>query len=217
MTTFGYGLSSEEHPPLGLVANAGRAEEAGFELALISDHFHLGDQGESPFVWSVIGGIAATTERIRVGTGVTCPTIRIHPAIVAHAAATCAAMLDGRVNTVPDPELVERYRAAGGDGPRYGPVQLCYAEDEQGARETVHRLWRLPRPSDFEAVAESVTVEQATEHVPCGPDPDAVVEAVRTWEEAGFDHVAPHQVGPDQEGFFRFWEQEPRPKLSTSG
>lgn len=317
MTTFGYWLSSEEHPPLGLVGNAGRAEEAGFEFALISDHFHpwLGAQGQSPFVWSVIGGIAATTERIRLGTGVTCPTIRIHPAIVAHAAATCASMLDGRfflgvgtgenlnehvtgarwpapderlpllaeaievlrllwqggeqthrgehftvdharlytlpeqpipiavaaakpeaaelagrlgdalVNTVPDPELVERYRSAGGDGPRYGQMQLCYAEDEQEARETVHRLWRhsglggtlnqeLPRPSDFEAVAESVTIEQAIEHVPCGPDPDAVVEAVRTWEEAGFDHIALHQVGPDQEGFFRFWEQELRPRLT---
>jgi coenzyme F420-dependent glucose-6-phosphate dehydrogenase len=97
VTTFGYWLSSEEHPPLDLVRNARRAEEAGFEFALISDHFHpwIDAQGQSPFVWSVIGGIAATTERIRLGTGVTCPTIRIHPAIVAQAAATCGAMLGG--------------------------------------------------------------------------------------------------------------------------
>ena len=98
VTTFGYWLSSEEHPPLDLVRNARRAEEAGFEFALISDHFHpwIDAQGQSPFVWSVIGGIAATTEQIRLGTGVTCPTIRIHPAIVAQAAATCGAMLEGR-------------------------------------------------------------------------------------------------------------------------
>ena len=319
VTSFGYWLSSEEHAPLELVRHAERAEEAGFEFAMISDHFHpwIDAQGHGPFVWSVIGGIAATTERIRLGTGVTCPTIRIHPAILAQAAATAAAMMGGRfffgvgtgenlnehvtgarwpgpderlelleeaievlrllwkggeqthrgkhytvdharlytlpeqqipiavaaakpnaaelagrlgdalVNTVPDAEIVERYRSAGGDGPRYGQVKLCWAEDEQEARETVFRLWRhsglgvtlnqeLPRPSDFEAVAESVTIEMATEDVPCGPDPEPVLEAVKTWEEAGFDHVALHQVGPDQEGFFAFWEQELRPRLSSS-
>jgi G6PDH family F420-dependent oxidoreductase len=94
----GYAISSEEHAPLDLVANAARAEEAGFGFALVSDHFHpwIDRQGSSPFVWSVLGGIAARTERLRVGTGVTCPTIRIHPAIVAQAAATAAAMLPGR-------------------------------------------------------------------------------------------------------------------------
>src|SRR3712207_380707 len=62
----------------------------GFTTAWISDHYHpwIDEQGQSPFVWSVIGGIAATTERIRLGTGVTCPTIRIHPAIIAQATAT---------------------------------------------------------------------------------------------------------------------------------
>jgi G6PDH family F420-dependent oxidoreductase len=94
----GYALSSEEHGPIDLVQNARRAEEVGFGFALISDHYHpwVDAQGESPFVWSVIGGIARATERLRLGTGVTCPTIRIHPAIVAHAAATCAAMMPGR-------------------------------------------------------------------------------------------------------------------------
>jgi coenzyme F420-dependent glucose-6-phosphate dehydrogenase len=94
----GYALSSEEHRPLDLVEHARRAEEAGFTYALISDHFHpwIDNQGQSPFVWSVIGGIANATEALRLGTGVTCPTIRIHPAIVAQAAATAAAMLPGR-------------------------------------------------------------------------------------------------------------------------
>jgi G6PDH family F420-dependent oxidoreductase len=94
----GYAISSEEHLPLELVEQAARAEEAGFTFALVSDHFHpwIDRQGSSPFVWGVLGGIAARTERLRVGTGVTCPTIRIHPAIVAQAAATAAAMLPGR-------------------------------------------------------------------------------------------------------------------------
>ncbi len=94
----GYALSSEEHPPLTLVKNARRAEEAGFTFALVSDHFHpwIDRQGHSPFVWSVLGGMAVETERLRIGTGVTCPTIRIHPALVAQAAATAAAMLPGR-------------------------------------------------------------------------------------------------------------------------
>jgi coenzyme F420-dependent glucose-6-phosphate dehydrogenase len=94
----GYSLSSEEHAPLDLVRDACRAEEVGFTFALISDHFHpwIDRQGHSPFVWSVIGAIAASTERLHLGTGVTCPTIRIHPAIVAQAAATVGALMPGR-------------------------------------------------------------------------------------------------------------------------
>jgi coenzyme F420-dependent glucose-6-phosphate dehydrogenase len=98
MPQIGYALSSEEHSPNDLVGFAVLAEEAGFGYALVSDHFHpwVDAQGESPFVWGVVGGIARATERLRLGTGVTCPTMRIHPAIVAHAAATSAAMMPGR-------------------------------------------------------------------------------------------------------------------------
>ena len=312
----GYALAAEDWPPNDLVRLARRAEESGFGFALVSDHFHpwVDAQGQSPFVWSVLGGIAATTERIAVATGVTCPLIRLHPAIVAHAAATCAAMLPGRftlgvgtgenlnehvlgdrwpapdervelleeaievirllweggeqthrgrhytvdharlytlpdepvpiavaaakpqaaevagrlgdalVNTVPDEEIVAAYRGAGGNGPRYGQVRLCWAEDAGAAKETVHELWRhsglggtlnqeLPRPSDFDAAAESVSVEQATADVPCGPDSEPVLEAIRAWERTGFDRIALHQVGPDQEGFFRFFERELQPQL----
>jgi coenzyme F420-dependent glucose-6-phosphate dehydrogenase len=94
----GLHLSAEEHPPDVLVAAARRAEEAGFAFVTVSDHFHpwTPRQGESAFVWTVLGAIAQATERIRVGTAVTCPTVRMHPAIVAHAAATAAAMLPGR-------------------------------------------------------------------------------------------------------------------------
>ena len=98
MPELGYSLSSEEHGPRDLVRFAKAAEDAGFTYALISDHYHpwADAQGNSPFVWSVIGGIAQATERIRLGTGVTCPTMRIHPAIIAQAAATSAAMMPGR-------------------------------------------------------------------------------------------------------------------------
>jgi G6PDH family F420-dependent oxidoreductase len=94
----GYAMSAEEHHPNDLVQHARLAEEAGFTFALISDHFHpwVDAQGHSPFVWSVIGGIAGATRSLRLGTGVTCPTVRIHPAIVAQAAATSAAMMPGR-------------------------------------------------------------------------------------------------------------------------
>src|SRR6186997_1022622 len=98
MVRIGYALSSEEHAPLDLVRHAVLAEEAGFPFALISDHFHpwIDRQGHSPFVWTVIGAIAQATERLRLGTGVTCPIMRYHPAIVAQAAATSAAMMPGR-------------------------------------------------------------------------------------------------------------------------
>jgi G6PDH family F420-dependent oxidoreductase len=98
MAEIGYALSSEEHSPSDLVRNARLAEETGFTFALISDHFHpwIDRQGHSPFVWSVIGGISQQTDRLRLGTGVTCPMIRTHPAIIAQAAATAASMMPGR-------------------------------------------------------------------------------------------------------------------------
>ena len=98
MTSIGYTLSSEEHGPTDLVRYAKLAEDAGFDFAAISDHYHpwVDAQGHSPFVWSVLGGCAVATERLRYGTEVTCPIIRIHPAIVAQAAATTAAMMPGR-------------------------------------------------------------------------------------------------------------------------
>lgn len=97
MATLGIFLSGEEHPAPFLVDTARAAEAAGFRAAWISDHFHpwTRTQGEAPFVWSAIGGIAAVTSELRVTTAVTCPTVRIHPAIIAQAAATCAMLLPG--------------------------------------------------------------------------------------------------------------------------
>jgi coenzyme F420-dependent glucose-6-phosphate dehydrogenase len=98
MVEIGYKLSSEEHGPRALVSYAARAEATGFSYGLISDHYHpwIDRQGESPFVWSVIGAIAQSTSTLRIGTGVTCPTVRIHPAIIAQAAATTGLLLPGR-------------------------------------------------------------------------------------------------------------------------
>jgi coenzyme F420-dependent glucose-6-phosphate dehydrogenase len=306
MAEIGYTLASEDWPPDKLVELARRAEEAGFEYALISDHIHpwIDKQGSSPFVWSVIGGIAQVTERIRVGTGVTCPLIRIRPAIVAHAAATSACMLPGRfflglgtgenlnehvlgdrwpapderiemleeaievmrllweggeqthrgrhytvdhcriynlpdepieiavaasrpvaarlalINTAPDPDTIESFEQGGGEGkPRYGMLHVCYGDDEEKAKRTAHELWpnlalggslgqELPRPEDFEAAAEMVSPDDVAETVPCGPDPDRHREAIQEFEDAGYDHVFVHQIGPDQEAFFRFYENE---------
>ena len=98
MTRFGYAISSEEHAPADLIRNAALAEDAGLEFALISDHYHpwVDAQGHSAFVWTVLGGIARETSTLEVGTGVTCPMIRIHPAIIAQAAATTADLFEGR-------------------------------------------------------------------------------------------------------------------------
>jgi G6PDH family F420-dependent oxidoreductase len=97
MTRFGYFLSSEEFTPGELLDQARMAEEAGFEALWISDHFHpwTDEQGESPFVWSVIGALSQVC-RLPVTTAVTCPTVRTHPAIIAQAAATSAVLHEGR-------------------------------------------------------------------------------------------------------------------------
>jgi len=94
----GYWLSSEEHGARELVENAAAAEAYGFETAMLSDHFHpwVPQQGNSPFAWAVLGGIAERTVKLRVGTGVSAPGHRVHPLVVAHAAATVETMMPGR-------------------------------------------------------------------------------------------------------------------------
>ena len=305
----GYALSSEEHAPHALIDQAAAAEKAGFEFALISDHFHpwIDEQGESPFVWTVLGAIAERTQKLRIGTGVTCPLIRIHPAIVAQAAATTASLFEGRfflgvgtgenlnehitgapwppaslrremlseavelmralwegaqvnhrgrhytvenarlytlpdepieimvaaggpeaaalaaeigdgiVSTAPDSELLSSYSDAGGDGPRFGQVTVCWGETEEAARETAFRVWpnaglkgplsqELSIPAHFEESIAMLTEEDIAEVIPCGPDPERHLEAIRPYAAAGFDHIYLHQIGPDQRGFLRFYE-----------
>ncbi|WP_432153723.1 LLM class F420-dependent oxidoreductase [Streptomyces tricolor] len=97
MPEYGYFLASEEHDPAALVEQARMAEQAGFQALWISDHFHPWNdaQGQSAFVWSVIGALSEAVS-LPVETAVTCPTVRMHPAVVAQAAATSAVMTEGR-------------------------------------------------------------------------------------------------------------------------
>lgn len=94
----GYKLVAEGFGPQELIRQAVRAEQAGFDFVEMSDHFHpwVEAQGHSPFVWSVLGAIATKTTTLGLATGVTCPSVRYHPAIVAQAAATLALISDGR-------------------------------------------------------------------------------------------------------------------------
>lgn len=315
MTVIGYALSSEEHSAPELLRFATAAEQAGFTDVMISDHFHpwIEEQGNSPFVWGVIGAIGASTG-LRVGTGVTCPMIRTHPAIVAQAAATAAtlcpggfflgvgagenlnehilgdrwpatderhAMLeesvvlirqlweggtqsfdgtyyaldnariyslpdqpppitvsgfgpraaqlaarigDGFVNTSPEAELVETFHQAGGTGPVQAMAKVCWHEDAAEARRLVHRLWpngglpgemaqELRTPAHFEQACTLVDEEGAVGSTPVGPDPKPYVDFVRSYLEAGFTEVYVQQIGKDQEGFFRFWNEQVAPQL----
>jgi coenzyme F420-dependent glucose-6-phosphate dehydrogenase len=317
MIELGYQLSSEEHLAPDLVGYGRRAEEVGFSYAVISDHFHpwTHRQGQSPFVWAVIGAIAQTTERLRVGTAVTAPIRRTPPYLVAQAAATVATLLPGRfflgvgtgenlnehitgtwwppsevrrelleeaidvirklwsgenvehfgpnftidnarlysrpsepppiliaadaktsaelagrigdglIAVSADPELVEAFEDAGGTGkPRYAQVDVCVADDEAEARRIAHAQWTAPAtipprlvpalrvPADFEAVAELVGADEICEYVVCGADADSHVSKIEEFVEAGFDHIHVHQVGDDQETFFRFYERDVLPR-----
>jgi coenzyme F420-dependent glucose-6-phosphate dehydrogenase len=315
----GYWLSSEEHASNDLVRYAQQAEEIGFTFAQISDHYHpwIDRQGYSPFVWAVIGGIAQATKRLQLQTAVTCPIMRIHPAIIAQAAGTVATMMPGRfllgvgtgenlnehilgdhwppietrqamlkeaievirllwqggmqshegqyytvenarlytlpdepppiliaaagsnsaqlagrvgdglISTAPDAELVQTFESAGGKGkPRYGKVTVCWAKTETEARRMAYEIWptaglhgalstELALPDYFEQAAQLVTEDQVAERVICEPDPERYVAAIQEYVDAGFDHVSLHQIGPDQAGFFEFYQHEVLPRLQN--
>jgi coenzyme F420-dependent glucose-6-phosphate dehydrogenase len=140
MTAVGYTLSSEEFGARDLVAQAARAEQVGFEFALISDHFHpwVDRQGNSPFVWGVLGAISEATEKLELATGVTCPTTRIHPAIIAQAAATAASQLRGRFSLgVGSGESLNEHIL----GDRWPPVAVRQ-ERLAEAIEVIRLLWQ---------------------------------------------------------------------------
>jgi G6PDH family F420-dependent oxidoreductase len=98
MTRFGYTLMTEQSGPKDLVDYAVRAEGAGFEFEVMSDHYFpwLSAQGHAPYAWSVLGAVAHATEKVDLMTYVTCPTVRYHPAVVAQKAATVQLLADGR-------------------------------------------------------------------------------------------------------------------------
>src|SRR3712207_2197525 len=135
----GYFLSCEEFGPAELLAQARSAEEAGFHGLWISDHFHPwnDEQGHSAFVWSVIGGLSQVTSRMPVTTAVTCPTVRIHPAVLAQATATTTAMLPGRFGFGVGSGEALNEQVLGDDWPE-ADVRLEMLEE---AVELIRRLW----------------------------------------------------------------------------
>lgn len=319
MIRLGYALSSEEHTPQKLIEHAVQAEKTGFEYALISDHFHpwIDQQGQSSFVWAVIGGISQRTKSLTLGTGVTCPTIRIHPAIIAQAAATAGALMEGRfflglgtgenlnehivgagwptikerqcmlseavevirtlwegsnktyfgeyytvedariytlpkhlppiylaasgpksamlagkisdgfISTSPQQELTQAFEDAGGAGkPKYGQMTVCVADTEEQGIETALKWWpnsalsgqlsqELRLPSYFEQASKLVTKDHIAKQYVVGKDPKKHLQQLQQYVDAGFDHIYVHQIGPDQQSFFEFYQQEIFPRIGS--
>ncbi|HWB65909.1 MAG TPA: TIGR03557 family F420-dependent LLM class oxidoreductase [Mycobacteriales bacterium] len=138
MTNFGYFLSAEELSPTELLDTAQLAADAGFDRIWISDHYHpwSREQGESAFVWAVLGAIAAKTE-LHMTTAVTCPTHRIHPAVIAQATATVASLAPGRFSFgVGSGERLNEHILGGAWPPP--PIRLEQLEE---AIEVIRRLW----------------------------------------------------------------------------
>ena len=315
----GVAFSSEELGPNEIVRYAALAEEVGFATGWVSDHFHpwINEQGSSPFVWSVLGGVAHATERMRFGTGVTCPTVRIHPAVIAQAAATTQCMFDGRfwfgvgsgealnehvvgekwpearvrlemlaeaidvirllwrgkqeshygkhytvenariytlpdklppiivsafgnasvevaarygdglVSTKPSSDLLARYTQAGGRGPKLAQVKVVWDDSGRHAQDLAYKLWPtegiagelsqvLPTPAHFEQAASTLHREDVVSIFPCGPDPQKHIQAIEHYREVGYDEVYVTQIGPNQEGFLRFYEREILPAFRAS-
>ena len=205
MTSYGYKLMSEEHGPSDLVRNARQAEQAGFDFAAISDHYDpwLHSQGHSPQAWSVLGAIAASTERIGLVTAVTCPTIRYHPAVVAQFAATLA-LLSGERFTLglgAGEHLNEHVVDAGWPSPETRHEMLAEAIDVirllfEGRTVSYHgayvvadraKLWDVPTSPPPLAVAAGgakaarLAGEKAAGLFATEPHP----ELIETWKEAG--------------------------------
>jgi G6PDH family F420-dependent oxidoreductase len=126
---------------------------------------------------------------------------------------------DAIVAVEPDADLIERFGGVQPSGrPRYGQVAICYGPDEQECRKTALDQWRwsalgwpvmaeLPGPSSFEAASQFVREEDIADKVPCGPDLDRHVAAVRQFLDAGFTHVALVQVGAERQADFLRWAE----------
>jgi G6PDH family F420-dependent oxidoreductase len=166
LTAFGYFLSCEEYGPKDLMRQARMAADAGFQKLWISDHFHpwLEEQGQSPFVWSVIGALSEAVE-LPVGTAVTCPTVRVHPAIVAQAAATAAVQLDGKFTLgVGSGEALNEH-ILGDPWPSVG-VRLSMLEEAVDIIRTLHRGDEVSYHGEHYEVSEARIYTRPAEPVP---------------------------------------------------
>jgi G6PDH family F420-dependent oxidoreductase len=165
-----------------------------------------------------------TTENARLYTTPHGDVPVLVSAFGSEAAELAASIGDGLVTTSPDEETLTTYRGHGGTGPAVATMKVCWASDEEQARKTVHRLWassgvpgessqELSMPAHFEQAAELVTPDAMAEKIPCGPDPDRHVEAIKAFIDAGYDEIHLGQVGDDQAGFFEFFRRELSPRL----
>ena len=124
--------------------------------------------------------------------------------------------------------VVEAFDRAGGSGrPKYGQLTVCYAPNESDARSTARKWWpnaalggelgqELPTPAHFQQATTWVDEDVIVEKIICGPDPQKHIDAIRQYFDGGYTHVYVHQVGPDQEGFFRFYEREVLPQMAPA-
>jgi len=135
---FGWKAGTEQYRPEELLDYAVTAEQAGFDSVEASDHFHpWAEKGQACFVWTWLGAVAARTRSIMLGTGVTCPIIRYHPAIVAQAAATLACLAPERTFLgVGTGEALNEYPVTW-EWPSYKERQERLAE----AIELIRQLW----------------------------------------------------------------------------
>ncbi len=130
---------------------------------------------------------------------------------------------DGLITTSPDAEIVKIFEKGGkGKRPKYGQLTVCWAESEAKARKIAHKYWpnaalegqlaqELPMPAHFEQAAKNVTEDAIAESITCGNNAQKHIKAIEKYIEAGCDHVYIHQVGPDQEGFFNFYQRSVLP------
>ncbi len=230
----GYWLSSEEHGPRQLVTNARAAEDHGFAHAMISDHLApwVPAQGHGSFVWGVLGAIGQATERLHLATGVTAPIHRLHPVVVAHAAATAAVLLEGRFALgLGSGERLNEH-VIGGEWPRPGVrrrmlkeavdiIKKLLAGDEvnvEGDFFTAEhaQLWSLPSspPPIWLAASGARSAKLAGEcadgMLGLAPQP-ALVAAFETAGGAGKDRLAQlhvcwaETVGQARQTALRWW------------
>jgi G6PDH family F420-dependent oxidoreductase len=131
---------------------------------------------------------------------------------------------DGLMTTEPKRELVEAFSAAGGNGPRYAEVGMCWARSEEEARKTAHKYFRwsvagwpvqaeLPDTESFAAASKHVTPENVAEKITCGPSVEHHVKAVKKYIDAGFNHIILTQIGPDQDSFLEMIKKELAPAV----
>jgi len=132
---------------------------------------------------------------------------------------------DSLVNVAPEREILEKFEEGGGQGkPKYGQITVCYAKSKDNAKKTAFEVWpnalvegsasqELPLPSDFEQLVRGREPDELEGALTLGPDVDEYVDKVNEYEKAGYTHVYFHQVGPDQDAFLAFAENELLPRL----